>query len=168
LGIKRSLRKVLRHIVGPVLNDVLLHYPLVWKDRRRVVVHPTARIHNALLNVRSGRITVEENVFFGHNVTLLTGEHDYTKFDVERLRTGPMEGNDITIRRGAWVSSNATILGPCEIGEHAVVCAGSVVTRNVLPYEVVAGVPARFIRVLQAPSCECDEPTDPGDASQRT
>jgi len=43
----------------------------------------------------------------------------------------PKTGRDVVIGRGAWVSSNALVLGPCRIGEHAVVAAASVVTADV-------------------------------------
>lgn len=49
------------------------------------------------------------------------------------------------IERGAWIATNATVVGPCVIGEHAVVAAGAVVTHDVAPYEIVAGNPARVI-----------------------
>ncbi len=162
IRIGRALRKAVLHFLEPMVNEVRLHSPLVLGDRRRIVIHPTAEVQNALLNVISGRITVEENAFFGHNVSLLTGRHNFMKFGAERQRSAPGEGYDITIRHGAWIASNAIIVGPCEIGAHAVVAAGSVVTRNVLPYQMVAGAPARVIRVLQPPSGEVKEPTGAG------
>jgi len=121
-------------------------------DKRLVSIHHTARVQNALFNVGCGRITVEKHAFFGYNVCLLTGRHDVNKFDKERKRTVPREGCDIVIRRGAWVATNAIILGPCEVGEHSVVAAGSVVTKNVPPYHIVAGNPARIIRQIKPPA----------------
>lgn len=73
------------------------------------------------------------------------------KFGKERKRAVPDEGCDIIIRIGAWVATNATILGPCEVGEHAVVAAGSVVTNDVPPYHIVGGNPAKVIRRIEAP-----------------
>jgi len=53
------------------------------------------------------------------------------------------------IKDGVWVASNATIIGPCIIGENAVIGAGSVVLGDVEPYTIVAGNPARVIRKIQ-------------------
>ena len=53
------------------------------------------------------------------------------------------------VEQGAWVGSGAILLGPCRIGAHAVVAAGAVVTGDVAPETVVAGVPARPARSLQ-------------------
>jgi acetyltransferase-like isoleucine patch superfamily enzyme len=60
----------------------------------------------------------------------------------------PQEGYDIVIRRGAWLASNVTVIGPCEIGENSVVAAGSVVTGDVAPNCLYAGVPARFVKEI--------------------
>ncbi|MEY2443252.1 MAG: hypothetical protein QOJ46_2678, partial [bacterium] len=49
---------------------------------------------------------------------------------------------------GAWIGSGAIVLGPCRIGAHAVVAAGAVVTEDVAPETLVAGVPARTVRSL--------------------
>jgi len=108
-------------------------------------------INNALFNLSSGEITVERYAFFGHNVSVLTGTHDITTFDAVRQVAVPKSGRDIVIGRGVWVSSNATVLGPCTIGEHAVVAAGALVTGDVDPLTVVAGAPAKPVKKLKPP-----------------
>ena len=79
---------------------------------------------------------------------MLTGSHDYRKFGLKRIEAGVINGNDITIEEGVWIASNATIIGPCVIGRDAVVAAGSVVIKDVLPRTVVAGTPAKVIKML--------------------
>ncbi len=64
----------------------------------------------------SGEITIEEYAFFRHSVSVLTGTHDVTKFDRGRHVGVPKTGRDVVIGRGAWVFSNALVLGPCRIG----------------------------------------------------
>ena len=147
-SLKRHLKRLLHGILAPVVHDIRNNSISIRGDKRLVSIHGTARVQNALINVGCGKVTVEENAFFGYNVCLLTGKHDIEKFDKERKRAVAYEGCDIVIRRGAWVATNAIVLGPCEIGEHAVVGAGSVVTKDVPAYHVVAGNPARLIRRL--------------------
>jgi acetyltransferase-like isoleucine patch superfamily enzyme len=130
------------------IRQVVLHQPLVFGDPARVSIDPTAKVVNAFFNVYSGTITVESDAFLAHYVMLLTGTHDYTKLRQERQHSTPTEGNDIIIKKGAWIASNATILGPCTVGEDAVVAAGSVVTADVAPLTLVAGVPARLVRTI--------------------
>lgn len=128
-------------------NDLLMHH-LVYGDRSRLHLHPTAEVNNALFNLSSGNITVGEYAFFGHSVSVLTGTHDINSFDRARQVGVPKTGRDIVIGRGAWVSSNALVLGPCRIGEHAVVAAAAVVTGDVPAYTVVAGTPARRVKTI--------------------
>ena len=122
--------------------------PRIYGDERKLHLHPTAVVNDALFNLSSGEITVEEYAFFGHGVAILTGTHDITIFDRERQVGVPKSGRDVVIGRGAWISTNALVLGPCRIGEHAVVAAGCVVHADVPPYTVVGGVPARVLSTI--------------------
>jgi len=122
--------------------------PRIYGDERKLHLHPAAVVNDALFNLSSGEITVEEYAFFGHGVAVLTGTHDITTFDRERQVAVPKGGREVVIGRGAWISTNALVLGPCRIGEHAVVAAGSVVNADVPPYTVVGGVPARVLSTI--------------------
>jgi acetyltransferase-like isoleucine patch superfamily enzyme len=108
-------------------------------------VYPT----NTIFNTSSGIITIEDDVFFGHNVCVLPGTHDMTKKGMARINSFPKKGRDIIIRRGAWISSNVTILGPCEIGENSVIGACSLVTENVPENCLYAGTSAKFIKHIE-------------------
>jgi acetyltransferase-like isoleucine patch superfamily enzyme len=134
------------------LSRFLLHHYIYVGDLRRLKIAPTAMVNNAFFNLHSGKITVEEYAFFGYNVSVLAGAHDYRQFDRARMDAVPDEGYDVIVRRGAFVGSCATIVGPCVIGEHSVVGAGAVVTKDVPPYTIVAGVPARFIKNIDPPA----------------
>jgi acetyltransferase-like isoleucine patch superfamily enzyme len=151
----RWLREPLRQVLaeqdprqaGPQAHEELYKY-LVHGDRRRLHIHPTAVVNNALFNLSSGEITVGEDAFFGHNVSVLTGTHDITKFGRERQLAIQRSGRDIVIGEGVWVASNSLVLGPCVIGAHAVVGGGSLVLDDVEPYTVVAGSPAKVLRTI--------------------
>jgi acetyltransferase-like isoleucine patch superfamily enzyme len=136
------------------VKDVILNRPLVFGLRDRLEISPSAIVNNATFNLSSGDIRVEDYAFFGHEVKLLTGTHDVTRQDLERQSFIPSEGRDITVKRGAWICTGSMILGPCTIGEHAVVAAGSVVNRDVPPFALVGGVPARVIRMLDGKTHE--------------
>ncbi len=160
MHIKRILRLIrnrlldgyIRAVVAEEMQDYLkrrsLHEYSVYGDEDRLEIATTAVVNNALFNLSSGRVRVEDYAFFGHNVSLLTGTHDYCKLDRERQRAVPTSGHDIMIGRGAWLASNVTVLGPCTVGEHAVVGACSLVCENVPPYAIASGVPARVVSTL--------------------
>ena len=151
----RTIRKIAatiyrRYFAGMVNDEIknfLLYRPVIFGgEESRVSIATTANVMNALFNVSSGTITIGENVFFGHNVCLITGTHDPRVQGAERKNRWPVDGCDIILHEGVWVGSNATILGPCVVGAHAVIAAGSLVRGDVPPGAMVAGVPARVVR----------------------
>lgn len=150
----RWLRRLLRAVLRPVVLDIINADIRVWGDPSRVRIARSARMVNTLFNVSSGTITVSENTFTGHNVSLITGTHDYNLRGQDRMEEFPRDGRDIVIGNGVWIGSGAIILGPCRIGDHAVVAAGSLVKDDVAPGTIVAGVPARPIRALP-PEPQC-------------
>jgi acetyltransferase-like isoleucine patch superfamily enzyme len=131
--------------------DALYRYR-VHSDRSRLHIHPTAVVNNALFNTGGGTITVGEYAFFGHYVAVLAGGHDMQKFGRERQLAIPRTGHDVVIGDGVWLASHVLVLGPCTIGEHAVVAGGSLVRNDVEPYTVVAGRPAKVVRRLSPPA----------------
>jgi acetyltransferase-like isoleucine patch superfamily enzyme len=147
------VREAVTAQVAAITTDPL-HQSLLYGDATRLHIHPTAVINNALFNLSSGDITVGEHAFFGHNVAILTGTHDFTKFGAERQVAVPKTGRDVVIGEGAWLASFAIVVGPCSIGAHAVVGVGSLVLDDVAPYTVVAGSPATVRRTIPRPDDE--------------
>jgi len=96
-------------------------------------------------------VTLEDDVFVGHNVTFTNDRYPRATNGNGRLQT---DADWICIRtlikRGASIGSGTTLLCGITIGENAMVGAGSVVTKDVPPGAVVAGNPARVIRSFQA------------------
>ncbi|MNH31436.1 dTDP-3-amino-3,6-dideoxy-alpha-D-galactopyranose 3-N-acetyltransferase [compost metagenome] len=84
---------------------------------------------------------IADDVFIGPNAT-------FTNDPLPRSKAYPNVFQGITISKGASVGANATILPGVLIGEYAMVGAGAVVTRDVPPYAVVVGNPARVIRMI--------------------
>ncbi|RUR83324.1 acyltransferase [Chlorogloeopsis fritschii PCC 9212] len=130
------------------IKNVILNHHLVYGDPQRLRLSKSCIVNNALFNLSSGNIYIGEDVFFGHNVSLITGTHDYNKLGKERMYDFPTEGNDILIEEGVWIASNVTVIGPCKIGKHSVVAAGAVVKDDVPSYHVVAGIPAKTIKEI--------------------
>jgi acetyltransferase-like isoleucine patch superfamily enzyme len=144
----RRVEAIVQRELDQRRDDDLYRYR-VHGDRSRLKIDPTAIVNNALFNVSSGDITVGPYAFFGHDVSVLTGTHDVEKFDRERQTAIPRTGRDVVIHQGAWLASGVLVLGPCEIGAHAVVGAGSLVIGDVPPYAIVVGRPAKLVRMLE-------------------
>ena len=82
-------------------------------------------------------ITIEDNVFIGPNVT-------FTNDEYPRSKQYPESFQRTTVKKGASIGANSTILGGIEIGESALIGAGSVVTKSVPAFAMVFGNPARI------------------------
>jgi acetyltransferase-like isoleucine patch superfamily enzyme len=94
-------------------------------------------------------VTLEDDVFVGHNVTFINDRFPRATNGRGALQTEEdWECVPTVVRRGASIGSGATILCGVTIGERAIVGAGSVVTRDVPQEAVVAGNPARVLRTL--------------------
>ena len=96
---------------------------------------------NALLAAGRG-LTIGKNVNLSSNVSIYSGAHDHRD---PYFRSTPATTRPVNIGDRVWIGSNAIILTGVNIGEGAVVCAGAVVTKDVEPYAVVAGIPAKKV-----------------------
>jgi acetyltransferase-like isoleucine patch superfamily enzyme len=94
-------------------------------------------------------VTIEDEVFIGHGVMFINDKYPRATNPDGTLQTEmDWSVTPTLVKRGASIGSNATILCGVTIGENAIVGAGSVVTRDVLPNTIVAGVPAKLIRKI--------------------
>ncbi len=92
-------------------------------------------------------VTIEDEVFLGHNVTFINDLYPRATAAGGQLQTeADWECRPTLVKRGASIGSSATLLCGVTIGENAIVGAGSVVTKDVPPNAIVAGNPARVLR----------------------
>lgn len=90
-----------------------------------------------------GGITIEDDVQIGPSVKLTSENHPLDPADRKTVLLQP-----ILIKRNAWIGAGATILPGVTVGENAVVAAGAVVSRDVPPNTVVAGIPAKVVKTI--------------------
>lgn len=103
----------------------------------------------ATLQASMSRIMIGNKVMLGPNVTIMGGDHNVSEigrfmFDVKEKR--PENDQPVVIEDDVWVGAGATILKGVRLGRGSIVAAGAIVTQNVPPYAIVAGVPARIVR----------------------
>ena len=98
------------------------------------------------------KITIGDNFLAGRYVTISDNNHGNSSFNEMTMppysRTLVSKG-EITIGKNVWVGDKATILGGVTIGEGAIVAANSVVTKDVPAFSVVAGIPARVVKIVK-------------------
>ena len=97
------------------------------------------------------KLYVGNDVMFGPNVVIVTGDHrldirDRTMISIRDDEKLPENDQDVVIEDDVWIGANATILKGVTIHTGSVVSAGAVVTKDVAPYTLVGGVPAKEIK----------------------
>jgi maltose O-acetyltransferase len=92
--------------------------------------------------IGDGDITIEDEVVIGPHCSITPGNH---RFKNGSVRFGGFEYDPIKIGRGSWIGGHVSILSGVSIGKGCIVAAGSVVTKDVEDFSIVAGVPAHKI-----------------------
>ncbi len=121
----------------------------VFNGHHNIFLGSNIYLVDSLLNAGDtvGKITIDDYVFFGTNVSILARAHNYNVFNLDRHQQ--ITEKPIHIKEGAWIASGAIVLGGVTIGKHSVVGAGAVVASDVEDYAIVAGNPAKFIRFIE-------------------
>lgn len=134
------LRKAgLRLWGAKIASDALFYHGFwIFAPSNLVIGKSSVIGGRAILDARDG-ITIGENVNLSTEVAIWTGQHDY------QAPNFGYKGAPVRICDRAWLSFRSTILPGVTVGEGAVVAAGAVVTKDVPPYTVVAGIPAKPI-----------------------
>lgn len=101
--------------------------------------HTTNINPNCMFDSRGGKIIIGNHVDIAPDVNIWTLEHDPQDPDFKT------KGGSVYIKDFAWIGNRVTILPEVTIGEGAVVATGAVVTKDVEPWTIVGGVPAKVI-----------------------
>lgn len=115
-------------------------------------INTRLRIGNRVLlgpNMRTmcyGNLVIKDDVLIGPDVTFIDTNHSFNSIDIPISRQGYSHSRPIIIEQGAWIGTKVTILPGVTIGKGAIVSAGAVVNRDVPPFSIAGGVPAKFLK----------------------
>ena len=139
---EEEIREIFAELTGTDVNETLRVVPPFHTDcGKNIHIGENVFINANCVMQDQGGVYIGDNAFIGHNVCILTLNHD---FDPEKRAN--LYPNPVHIGNSAWLGSNATILPGITIGDGAVVAAGAVVTKDVPANTIVAGVPAKIIK----------------------
>lgn len=102
---------------------------------------------NCFIQVRA-HVSIGNDVIFGPNVSIFSENHLYQNTNIPIRKQG-VTRQGVVIEDGVWIGTRAVVLDGVSIGKNSVIAAGSVVNKNVPPYTVYGGVPAKLIKNLQ-------------------
>ncbi|MCH5147932.1 MAG: acyltransferase [Clostridiales bacterium] len=145
-GIGPKKRKIFYKFTMPDSVDFqFLHPGLVINFPENVRLGNNIIINRNVSITARSKVSLGNDVLLGPNVVINDGNHLFVDRD-KPITTQGHTAKEIVIEDDVWIAANSVILKGVHIGKGAVVAAGSVVTKDVPPYAVVAGVPARQIK----------------------
>lgn len=101
------------------------------------------------INANCGEVHIGENVLMGPNCIIITRNHEFRKKGMPIIDQGFQEDHPVFIDDDVWIGTRVTILPGVHIHKGAIIGAGAVVTKDVAPYTIVAGNPAKVINERQ-------------------
>ncbi len=148
-----EIREIMTELTGKKIDGTFRMFPPFYTDfGKNITIGKNVFINSGCHFQDQGGIEIGDGCLIGHNVVLATINHDLYPENNRINHYAP-----IKLGKSVWVGSNATILSGVTVGDWAVVAAGAVVTRDVPPFTIVGGVPAKVIRVIDPKEERHDE-----------
>lgn len=139
-----ELRALMSQLVGYRVDDGFRLFPPVYTDfGKNIKIGKDVFVNSGCCFQDQGGVTLGDGCLVGHNVVFATLDHDKRPG-----RRGDMTAAPIVVGKDVWIGAHATILKGVTIGDGAIVAAGAVVTRDVPPNTIAAGVPARVVKTI--------------------
>ena len=114
-----------------------------------VLLSPKIKIgDNCLIGENShirSNVTLGDDVLIAQNVSLISFAHNYDRVDIPIRLQGETFGK-IEIGNDVWIGVNAVVLADVKVGDHSIIAAGAVVSKDVPAWSIVGGVPAKVIK----------------------
>jgi len=125
-------------------HNIYFKFDGIWQRGSSIIIGNKVFIGNSCeFNIRKS-IVVGNNSLIGSGCRFI--DHDHGTQLNKLIRDQQGSEKSIKIGNDVWIGSNVIVLKGVEIGDGAVVAAGSIVTKNVLPNSIVAGIPAKVIQ----------------------
>ena len=139
-----ELRALMSRLVGYRVDDGFRLFPPVYTDfGKNIKIGKDVFVNSGCCFQDQGGVTLGDGCLVGHNVVFATLDHDKCP-----SKRGDMTAAPIVVGKNVWIGAHATILKGVTIGDGAIVAAGAVVTRDVPPNTIAAGVPARVVKTI--------------------
>ncbi len=139
-------KKLFLTINGASIGQRVTFYPGVWiAPGRHLHVGDDVDFALDVIVISSGGVSIGNRVLIGYRTQILSTNHIIPS-NHKRIFGSGHQKKPVIIADDVWIGANSIILAGVEIGEGAVIAAGSIVTKSVKPYTIVGGTPATFIR----------------------
>jgi acetyltransferase-like isoleucine patch superfamily enzyme len=133
-------------ILGAKIGKRLVLYPGVWiAPGRNLVIGDDVDLALDVLITTSGGVEIGDRTLVGYRTQIISGNHQIP-INQERIFDSGHDFGKVVIQSDCWIGANCLIMPGVTVGEGAVVAGGSVVTKDVDKFTIVAGIPAKLIK----------------------
>jgi acetyltransferase-like isoleucine patch superfamily enzyme len=143
---------IVNHSVGKrqaiVGKNTKIHPTVILRQAERIIIGDNCLInHNNVLQAgkKEAKIIIGDYVHTGANVMIIAFNHAFDNPEIPSIEQDYYDA-DVTIEDDVWIGGGAIILAGVRIGKGAIIAAGAVVNRNVPPYSIVGGIPAKILK----------------------
>lgn len=144
-----ELKSMFLRAVGAKIGKRVVFYPGVWiVTGKNLVICDDVDLALDVLITTGGGVEIGDRTLIGYRTQIISGNH-IIPANRERIFSSGHEVKPVKIYPDVWIGANCLILPGVTIGEGAVVAGGSVVTKDVAPFTIVGGSPAKFIRIRE-------------------
>ncbi|MCI9576726.1 MAG: sugar O-acetyltransferase [Clostridiales bacterium] len=139
-----EIRALFSQLTGKEVPESIRIMPPFYTDfGRNITVGNNVFINHCCEFMDRGGITIEDDVFIGPKVNLITINHAINPYERHVTICKP-----IHICKRVWIGAGVNVMPGVTIGENSIVSAGAVVTKDVPPNTIVAGIPAKVIKEI--------------------
>ena len=129
----------------------IITYPYVVDGYKNIIMEEPSSIGpGATIYTTEAKLIIKKHFIAGPNLTIITGDHKYVAGrwldSVKGDEKEPIYDQDVVIEEDVWIGCNVTILKGVTIGRSSIIAAGSLVVKDVPPYSIVGGVPAKVLK----------------------
>lgn len=140
------LRKAIKYLLGNRCgNNVIVKDHCYFGNGDRLTIGNRSQLssHGRF----GGTITIGDDCVMGPDVVMMATSHEFSRIDVPINQQGAKNEEPIIIGNDVWIGTRVIILPGVHIGNHSIVGAGAVVTKSFPDYSVIAGCPAKLIKI---------------------
>lgn len=132
-------------------KNIIIDLPIEFDNPKNVYLYDHTHISsNSCISTTNAKFILKKYSGAAQNLMVRTGNHDMIVGRFYRTITNKEKrkdlDQDVIVDEDVWIGCNVTLLSGVHIGRGAIIAAGAVVNKNVLPYAIYGGVPAKFIK----------------------
>lgn len=140
------VKSMFLRVLGAKVGKRVVFYPGVWiNPPSKIIIGDDVDLALNVLITTGGRVEIGDRTLIGYGTKILSSNHVIPQ-DQEKIFFAGHSNKEVIIENDVWIGADCIILPGVRIGEGSVIAAGSIVTKDIAPFTINVGAPAKTIR----------------------